>query len=166
MRSPAPHAGHGAGRAWLIFYVPLPMRPIRYIVLHCTAGPQSQTVDEILAYWKRPVAQGGNGWRLPGYHIMIPPNGVSRRLLDDDTPSNGVRGHNANALHVSYIGGVDAHGNPTDNRTPAQVAEQIRIIRRWLVAHPGAQVLGHRDFPGVTKACPSFDARAWWASVQ
>lgn len=142
------------------------MRTITHIVLHCTASPQTQTVDEILAYWKRPVAQGGNGWSTPGYHIMIPPNGVSRRLVPDELPSNGVKGHNLHALHVSYIGGVDAHGNPLDNRTPAQVAEQIRIIRRWLAQYPDAVVLGHRDFPGVTKACPSFDARAWWASVK
>lgn len=142
------------------------MRTITHIVLHCTASPQTQTVDEILAYWKRPVAQGGRGWALPGYHLMIPPNGVTRRLVPDETPSNGVAGHNLHALHVSYIGGVDAHGNPLDNRTPAQVAEQIRIIRRWLAQYPDAVVLGHRDFPGVTKACPSFDARAWWASVK
>lgn len=142
------------------------MRPITHIVLHCTASPQTQTVDEILAYWKRPVAQGGNGWAVPGYHIMIPPNGASRRLVPDEQPSNGVKGHNLHALHVSYIGGVDAHGHPLDNRTPAQIAEQIRIIRRWLAQYPNAVVLGHRDFPGVTKACPSFDARAWWASVK
>jgi N-acetylmuramoyl-L-alanine amidase len=142
------------------------MRHIKYIVLHCTASPQTQTVDQILAYWKRPVAQGGKGWLLPGYHLMIPPNGVTRRLLDDAHPSNGVAGHNLYALHVSYIGGVDAHGNPTDNRTPAQIAEQIRIIRRWLAQFPDAEVLGHRDFPGVTKACPSFNARDWWATVK
>lgn len=146
------------------------MRTIKYIVLHCTASNQTQTVDEILAYWKRPVAQGGKGWKLPGYHLMIPPDGRTRRLLADATPSNGVKGHNLYALHVSYIGGVDAQGRPTDNRTPAQVAEQIRIVRRWLAQYPDAVVLGHRDFltkgtPGY-KDCPSFDAHAWWASVK
>ena len=145
------------------------MRQIKYIVLHCTGGPQGQTVDDILAYWQA-APPAGHGWRLPGYHLMIPPNGATRRLLDDATPSNGVRGHNQHALHVSYIGGVDAQGRELDNRTPAQVAEQIRIIRRWLALYPKAQVVGHRDFltkgqPGY-KFCPSFDARAWWASVK
>jgi hypothetical protein len=23
-------------------------------------------------------------------------------------------------------------------------------------------ILGHRDFPSVAKACPSFDVRHWW----
>jgi N-acetylmuramoyl-L-alanine amidase len=27
--------------------------------------------------------------------------------------------------------------------------------------YPNAVVQGHRDFPKVTKACPSFDAKAW-----
>jgi len=137
------------------------MRTINYIVLHCTATPQASKVQSILDYWKRVL-----GWSKPGYHIIIPANGVSQRLLPDEQVSNGVGGHNAHALHVSYVGGVDAQNRPLDNRTPAQIAEQIRIVRRWLDQHPDAEVLGHRDFPGVKKACPSFDARAWWAGVK
>ncbi len=140
------------------------MRFIKYIVLHCTETEQTRSVAAIVQAWKVE-----NGWDLPGYHLIIPANGATRRLLPDETPSYGVKGHNLNALHVSFIGGVDAHGRELDNRTPAQVAEQIRIIRHWLALHPEAQVVGHRDFlkkgePGY-KFCPSFDARAWWASV-
>jgi N-acetylmuramoyl-L-alanine amidase len=137
------------------------MRTITHIVLHCTATPQTSTIQSILDYWKRVL-----GWKNPGYHIIIPTSGRSQRLLPDEQVSNGVANHNAHSLHVSYVGGVDALGNPLDTRTPAQIAEQIRIIRRWLGEHPNAEVVGHRDFPGVKKACPSFDARAWWASVQ
>ena len=137
------------------------MRHIKYIVLHCTATPPTTTVASVLDYWKRIL-----GWSRPGYHIIIPANGASQRLLADEIPSNGVRGYNHQCLHVSYVGGVDERGRPCDTRTPAQIAEQIRIVGRWLAQHPGAQVLGHRDFPSVTKACPSFDARAWWASVK
>lgn len=136
------------------------MRQITHIVIHCTATPQSATVASILRYWRENL-----GWKNPGYHVIIAPDGTCHRLLDDALVSNGVAGHNAHSLHVSYIGGVDAAGRPVDNRSPAQVREQIRIVQRWLTEHPGAIVLGHRDFPGVAKACPSFDARAWWASV-
>ena len=137
------------------------MRTITHIVLHCTATPQSATVPSIQRYWRETL-----GWKNPGYHIIISPDGTCHRLLDDGLISNGVGGHNARALHVSYIGGVDAKGKPLDNRTDAQKRELQRIVTRWLSQHPTAQVLGHRDFPGVTKACPSFDARAWWASIQ
>jgi N-acetylmuramoyl-L-alanine amidase len=27
--------------------------------------------------------------------------------------------------------------------------------------YPAAEVLGHRDFPNVHKACPSFDVKDW-----
>ena len=137
------------------------MRTITHIVLHCTACPQSATVASVQNYWRTQL-----GWKNPGYHKIIPANGATQRLLPDEQVSNGVGGHNAHSLHVSYIGGVDSKGNPIDNRTPAQLAEMERIVRSWLEQYPEAQVVGHRDFPGVTKACPCFDARTWWASVK
>jgi N-acetylmuramoyl-L-alanine amidase len=32
--------------------------------------------------------------------------------------------------------------------------------------YPQAKVFGHRDFPGVKKACPSFDVRQWLSSYE
>lgn len=136
------------------------MRRIDYLVVHCTATPQTATVAGILNYWETQL-----GWRNPGYHIIIPPDGHSVRLLADEVPSNGVAGYNAHALHVSYIGGIDAAGNPKDTRTAAQKAELQRILKRWRQAHPKARIQGHKDFPGVTKACPSFNAKAEYASL-
>jgi N-acetylmuramoyl-L-alanine amidase len=136
------------------------MRNITAIVIHCTATPQDTTVASIRHYWRTVL-----GWRQPGYHIIIKPDGKSVRLLPDEQISNGVAGHNAHSLHVSYIGGVQG-GKAVDNRTPQQRVEMARIVQRWLTQHPQAQVLGHRDFPGVRKECPSFDARKWWASVK
>jgi hypothetical protein len=30
------------------------------------------------------------------------------------------------------------------------------------VDYPQAEVLGHRDIPGVKKDCPSFNVKEWW----
>lgn len=136
------------------------MRRIDYLTVHCTATPQTATVAGILNYWKEQL-----GWKQPGYHVLIPPDGRSVRLLPDETPSNGVKNYNAHNLHVSYIGGIDAQGRPKDTRTAAQKAELLRILRRWKAAHPAARIQGHRDYPGVTKACPSFDAKTEYASL-
>ncbi|RPD46790.1 N-acetylmuramoyl-L-alanine amidase [Hymenobacter sediminis] len=136
------------------------MRQITHLVVHCTATPQTATVAGILNYWKTEL-----GWKNPGYHILISPDGRSTRLLADELVSNGVAGHNARSLHVSYIGGVDSQGHAKDTRTAAQKAELLRILTRWRQAHPGAIIQGHRNFPGVTKACPSFDARAEYARL-
>lgn len=131
------------------------MRNITHIVVHCTATAQTATVSSIQRYWRTTL-----GWKSPGYHIVVTPGGAAIRLAEDHQTTNGVRGHNASSLHISYIGGVDANNKPMDNRTPEQKATLLLMIKDWLQRYPDAIVCGHRDFPGVTKACPSFDALA------
>jgi N-acetylmuramoyl-L-alanine amidase len=80
-------------------------------------------------------------------------------LQPEEKPTNGVAGHNANSVHVSYIGGVDAKGKAVDNRTLEQKASMLLILRKLRKNYPEAVICGHRDFPGVKKDCPSFDAR-------
>lgn len=129
------------------------MRNITHIVVHCTATAQTATVSSIQRYWRTTL-----GWKSPGYHIVVTPGGAAIRLAEDHQTTNGVRGHNASSLHISYIGGVDANNKPMDNRTPEQKETLLLMIKDWLQRYPDAIVCGHRDFPGVTKACPSFDA--------
>lgn len=86
-------------------------------------------------------------------------------LLPIDQISNGVAGHNANSIHISYIGGIDGKGNAIDNRTPSQIQAQIELLKKYKVMFPGAVILGHRDFVGVSKKCPSFDVKEWLKCV-
>ena len=46
------------------------MRKIERIFVHCTAGPQNQTVETIKNYWKTV-----NKWKNPGYHYIIKADG-------------------------------------------------------------------------------------------
>ena len=32
------------------------------------------------------------------------------------------------------------------------------VLKEWLAKYPKARIRGHRDFPGVKKACPQFIA--------
>jgi N-acetylmuramoyl-L-alanine amidase len=82
-----------------------------------------------------------------------------RQLATEDRICNGVAGYNANSIHVSYIGGVDADNKPSDNRTIAQQESMRVLVMRLKQQYPQARIQGHRDFPFVKKACPSFDAR-------
>jgi hypothetical protein len=127
------------------------MRRIKHIVVHCTATPQTTSVDSIRRYWREVL-----GWRNPGYHILIRPDGTFIRLAQDSQVCNGVGGHNANSLHVSYIG-----GQHRDDRTDAQNLALLVILREWATLYPNAEILGHRDFAGVKKECPRFDTKAW-----
>jgi N-acetylmuramoyl-L-alanine amidase len=136
------------------------MRQINNIVLHCTATPQTTSVASIQRYWKDELK-----WKSPGYHIIILPDGTIVELLPIEQVSNGVAGHNKDSIHISYIGGVDDKGKPIDNRTWNQVERQIELIKKYKKMFPHARVLGHRDFPGVTKGCPSFEVAEWLKRV-
>lgn len=125
-------------------------RKINYIVIHCTATLQSAKVESIQKYWRESL-----GWKSPGYHVLIEPSGLSHYLQPFDKPTNGVKGWNANAIHISYIGGKDF-----DDRTQYQKDAIIRAIKEALeYARPHIPIIqGHQDFQGVTKACPNFNA--------
>lgn len=129
------------------------MREIKNIVVHCTATRQETTVKSILNFWKT-----GLGWKNPGYHLIVLPNGDFERLAPDETVCNGVKGHNYNSVHISYIGGIDKNNKAIDNRTESQKKTLLELICELKTKYPEARILGHRDFEGVAKDCPSFDA--------
>jgi N-acetylmuramoyl-L-alanine amidase len=136
------------------------MRNIKFIVIHCTATQPNAKLENIQKYWKEV-----RGWGdTPGYHYVIKPTGEIVKLLDENKNSNGVYMHNSECLNLSYIGGIDAQGNPKDTRTRAQETAMFNKIVELTERYPQAKVVGHRDFPGVNKACPSFDVKTWLAN--
>ncbi len=132
------------------------MREIKYIVVHCTATPPETSIESIRNYWRNHL-----GWKNPGYHYIIKRNGEMVKINDEVNISNGVKDYNRYSIHISYIGGVDKDGKPVDNRTDAQKRSLFNKLVALSEKYPHAIILGHRDFPGVTKACPSFDVRQW-----
>lgn len=136
------------------------MRNIKYIVIHCTAGPQNQSTENIKAYWKNSL-----GWKNVGYHILVNADGSYERLADDSVVTNGVANFNSNSIHISYKGGVDDKGKPKDTRTEAQKKTILTLVRHFRAKYPKAIIQGHKDFPKVTKACPSFDAKKEYKDI-
>lgn len=137
-------------------------RNIQYIVIHCTATQSSATIESIKKYWKEV-----RGWKdVPGYHYIIKRDGEVVQLLDESKNSNGVYQHNSQCINIAYIGGIDKAGKPKDTRTRAQENALFDLIVELTEKYKGANVLGHRDFPNVAKACPSFDVKTWLANYQ
>lgn len=128
------------------------MRAIDNIVIHCTATSQNTKVESILRYWRDALR-----WKNPGYHFIIEANGTVTQLLDIEKVSNGVKGHNYNSIHISYIGGIDGGGKAIDNRTKEQIIAMDALIKSFHSVYPLAKIKGHRDFEGVKKDCPSFE---------
>lgn len=131
------------------------MREIKYIAIHCTAGSQKATENDLMAEFRR------KRWKNPGYHYVITEDGKIQQLLAVDYVSNGVQGYNHCTINVAYTGGVDGNLKPIDNRTEAQKDSLAKLVRLLHRRYPKAVIQGHRDFPNVAKACPSFDVKAW-----
>lgn len=136
------------------------MRVIDAIVVHCAATPPSMDIGaaEIRRWHMSPP----RNWNDNGYHRVIRRDGTIERGRRDEIAGAHVVGHNARTLAVCLVGGVDDAGQPENNFTPAQFDSLRRVLLDWLRLHPRAEVKGHRDFPGVAKACPSFDVRSWF----
>lgn len=135
-------------------------RNIQYIVVHCTATSTSATVTAIRNYWRNTLK-----WKNPGYHILFHHTDGFTVLADFDNVTNGVKGYNFNSIHLSYIGGIDDQNNPVDNRSQNQKEMMKIAIEELKKRLPETTVLGHRDFPGVTKACPCFNAKSEYATI-
>lgn len=138
---------------------------MKYIAIHCTGASKTQSVDSILRYWRENL-----GWKSPGYHRIIEPDGTIHNLLNFDLVSNGVQGFNSQSINICYIG-----GQHRDDRTEEQKASLLGCIYEAIeyindlkglteaqkIKAPKNEIIiqGHRDFPNVNKACPNFDAK-------
>jgi N-acetylmuramoyl-L-alanine amidase len=133
-------------------------RRITDIVIHCSATPEGRDVSaaEIRGWHKR------QGWADIGYHHVVRLDGSVEPGRPESQPGAHVAGNNARSIGVVYAGGLARDGRtPKDTRTPAQRATLKRLVIELRSRYPGARIRGHRDFPGVAKACPSFDVAAW-----
>lgn len=140
------------------------MRKIERIFVHCTAGNQKQTLQQLKDEFIR------RGWKNPGYHYVVFPDGKLVQLLSEDKVSNGVQGYNSTSINVSYVGGIDKQGRPLDNRTQAQKDTLYALLMYLKQQYPKAHILGHRDIWGKNsknwkKYCPCFDAEEEYKEI-
>lgn len=130
---------------------------VRFLVVHCSAtrADRDYTVEQLLRDHK------ARGFRTIGYHFYIRRSGEvtqHRRLLEVGAQA---RGYNRCSIAVCYEGGLSArNGEPADTRTPEQKQALGELLGRLHKLFPKALIVGHRDLPGVKKACPCFDAES------
>lgn len=145
-----------------------PMTRIDFLAVHCSADPADTKKDaaDIERYHR------SLGWRDVGYHYIIERDGNVVTGRPEDMRGAGEKRINSRAVHVCMIGGSPPVGSDEyrrglgeNNFTPAQWDALAELLLKLHARYPNAEVLGHRDVPGVRKACPSFDTRSWWAQV-
>lgn len=135
---------------------------IKNIVLHYSATYPDQDYG-VADIRKMHLARRFND---VGFHYVIRRSGAVEKGRTDATVSAHVSGHNTGSLGIGGIGGIERATGPNvgvDNRTEAQKAATVKLVRELLAKHPGAQVVGHRDL-GATH-CPSFEVRIWWPAA-
>ena len=131
------------------------MRDIDYIVIHCAATKPSMDVPiERVKKWHL-----DRGWSDIGYHYYITRDGEIHKGRKLSTIGAHVRGYNSKSIGICYEGGINESGEPEDNRTIAQKKSLLKVVQILKFVFSNAIVQGHRDFPNVNKACPSFDAK-------
>lgn len=137
---------------------------INYIVIHTFASKDGRpwTRKEMDNLWK------SYGWSRGGYHMVIQPNGdwtidmpVVDEFLSYEEIRNGVKYHNHESIHLSWIGGYSGK----DTRTEAQRLGMLYMVKMLKAILPNAEVIGHTEFPGVSKSCPNFDASEEYSGI-
>lgn len=133
-------------------------RNIRYIVVHCTATPQNQTVKTFLSEWGK-----GKKHEYPPFHYIIEKDGEAKQVLHEAIIASGDFAHNSESVHVAYIGGTDKEGKPTDNRTEKQKDMLFGKLAELSDRYPHAEIVGKKDLCGVSDPDPSpcFDVKRW-----
>lgn len=130
-----------------------------YIAVHCAATRPSQDIGA--AEIDRMHRQ--RGFKCIGYHKVIRRDGT----IEDGRPIDQVGAHvenwNSVSVGICLVGGVSEKDiNVAENNfTPAQWEALSKLLVELKQKYPHAHIQGHRDFPKVAKACPSFDVAAW-----
>jgi N-acetylmuramoyl-L-alanine amidase len=139
-------------------FKPLLPENVKYLVVHCSATPANRDigVKELDRMHRE------RGFLKIGYHYVIRRDGSVELGRSIKEPGAHVEGYNGVSIGVCLVGGVTSTLKPEDNFEPAQKDALRTLLYQLVVLFPDAKVQGHRDFPDVAKACPSFDVKSWW----
>lgn len=131
-------------------------RLITMIVVHCSATRCNQPYPVQKLFHDHVEV---NHWRYIGYHFYITRSGRVETTRPLERMGAHAKGHNAHSIGICYEGGLDEQGQIADTRTEEQKKAMAKLIVQLKQQFPTIlKVLGHRDLPGVQKACPCFDA--------
>lgn len=138
------------------------MRKTPLLVIHCSATPPAMDIGAAeIRQWHTDPEPDGNGWADIGYHYVIRRSGKVEPGRDLSRAGAHAAPYNRYSIGVCLVGGVDKHGQPADNFTKVQYSALVKLVRKLRAEHDIVSVVGHRDLPGVAKACPSFDVAPW-----
>jgi len=139
------------------------------IVIHCSATPEGREVSsDTIASWHKERGFSNRGGTYVGYHYLIHLDGSIEPCKPEGVRGTHAYPWNDGSIGICYIGGVALDGKtPKDTRTPEQKKSLEELVKKIVKKYKTIKtIVGHRDVPGVAKACPCFDVKTWWESVK
>jgi len=122
-----------------------PLKKIKFIAVH-----HSQRKIDSLKRIKN-LHINKYGWEDIGYHYLIDKKGRLLKCRQEKFIGAHVFGHNKNLIGICLIGNFDE-----EKPTKEQIQTLIKFLKNKIKKHkiPIKNILGHREFPEVTKTCP------------
>lgn len=135
-----------------------PLNQVKYLAIHHTAGPDSQTPEQIANFHI-----SSNGWGGIGYHFLVAKDGAVFYVGDISTARANVANINEQVIGICLI------GNFTEGRTPANPQiDSLNKLGDFFINYADLSnvkswdaVLGHKELPGQSTICPGDDWNSW-----
>ena len=130
---------------------PLNHEDVRFLVVHCSATCCNREFSA-----ERLIETGEERFGQPSYHYYVRRNGNIIPILPESVRGVHAVGYNRCSIAVCYEGGLDANGEAADTRTELQKHALYELLKQLRADYPQARIIGHRELPGVHKACPCY----------
>lgn len=136
-----------------------PLSQVNYLAIHHTAGPDTQTPEQIANYHIN-----NNGWGGIGYHFLIAKDGTVFYVGDISTARANVANLNEQVLGICLL------GNFTEGRIPSneQLDSAHKLCDFFINNYPDLtnvtswdKVRGHKELPGQSTTCPGDNWPSW-----
>ncbi len=139
-----------------------PLSQINYLAIHHTAASDTQTPREIANFHIQ-----SNGWGGIGYHFIISKDGTVYYVGDISTARANVANLNEQVIGICLV------GNFTDREPANEQIDSARILCDFFINNypnlPNVNswdcVMGHKELPGQSTACPGNTWLTWKAKI-
>jgi len=126
-------------------------KKIELLVVHCSDTPDNVNQNINASFIHK--MHLSFGWDGIGYHKVILRNGKVENGRPEYWVGAHVKGKNKISLGVCLIG--------QKKFTNKQFNSLEKVLKKWKVLYPNAEILGHCNATITKKTCPNFDVIEW-----
>lgn len=140
-----------------------PLSQVNYLAIHHSAGPDTQTPEDIANYHI-----SSNGWGGIGYHFLVAKDGTVYYVGDISTARANVANLNEQVIGICLIGNFTSGRIPTNE----QLDSTHKLCEFFIESYPDLpnvnsydSVLGHSELPDQSTPCPGDTWFSWKVQI-